>query len=178
MTESERSIPGAITVRRFAADEWRVYRDLRLRALVDSPDAFGSTHEGEAARSDTEWQDRLVTGAGAADQMPVVALVGERPVGLAWGRRDERDATVANLFQVWVSPTHRGHGIGRLLTDAVIAWARDLGVRTLRLGVTPSHPAALQLYRRAGFVNAGTAEALRPGSTVSCQPMRLDLESH
>jgi hypothetical protein len=31
------------TVRRFAASEWRIYRALRLQALHDAPDAFGST---------------------------------------------------------------------------------------------------------------------------------------
>ena len=166
----------AITVRRFLTEEWRVYRDLRLRALLDTPDAFGSTYEREASRTDAEWEDRLASGLTGLEQMPVVALVGETPVGLAWGRVDEQDATVAHLFQVWVSPEHRGQGIGRSLTNAVIAWARDLGLLALRLGVTPSHPAALRLYREAGFVEAGEPHPLRPGSPVSCQPMQLSLQ--
>ena len=166
----------AINVRRFAPHEWRLYRDLRLRALIDAPDAFGSTFEREAAREDAEWENRLSVGATAHGQLPVVALIDEMPVGLAWCRLDEQDPTVAQIFQVWVSPDYRGQGVGRQLTDAVIAWARTLGVRTLRLGVTPSHPAALQLYRQAGFVSAGAAEPLRPGSLVLCQPMRLTLE--
>jgi GNAT superfamily N-acetyltransferase len=165
-----------ITVRRFAPHEWRTYRELRLRALADSPDAFGSTHEREAARGDAEWEGRLTTGATAHDQMPVVALIDETPVGLGWGRRDEHEPAVAHLFQVWVAPEYRGQGVGRRITNAVIAWARDLGLRTLRLGVTSSHPSALQLYRQAGFVEAGQPEPLRPGSPVLCQPMQLVLE--
>ena len=165
-----------MTVRRFRADEWRTYRELRLRALVDSPDAFGSTYEREAARPEADWKDRLAEGVTESGQMPVVALVGETPVGLAWGRVDERDRTVAHLFQVWVSPEHRGQGVGQSLTSAVIEWARDVGVRALRLGVTPSHPAALHLYRRTGFVDAGPPEPLRPGSSVSCQRMQLALD--
>ena len=156
--------------------EWRTYRDLRLRALLDSPDAFGSTHEREAARTDADWRDGLAAGLADVGQLPLVALSGETPIGLAWGRVDAHDPTVAHLFQVWVAPDRRGRGIGRLLTEAAIAWARDLGVRALRLGVTPSHPAALQLYRRAGFVDAGDPEPLRPGSSVMCRPMELSLE--
>jgi ribosomal protein S18 acetylase RimI-like enzyme len=167
----------AITIRRFEPSEWRMYRDLRLRALSDSPNAFGSTYAREATRSDSEWSDRLSTGAAAQDQIPLVALVDETPVGLAWGRQDEHEPTTAHLFQVWVSPEHRGQGVGRLLTTAVIAWANELGLSTLRLGVTASHPAALHLYRRAGFVDAGAPEALRPGSPVSCQPMQLALKA-
>lgn len=165
----------AVVIRRFSVPEWRQYRELRLRALADSPDAFGSTHEREAIRPDADWEDRLRVGATSDLQLPLVAQVGERHVGLAWGRRDDHDPTLAHVFQVWVDPHYRGHGIGRALLDAVIAWARNLGVRTLRLGVTPSHPAALRLYRHAGFVNAGEPERLREGSSVYSQPMQLDL---
>jgi ribosomal protein S18 acetylase RimI-like enzyme len=165
----------SIVVRRFAPGEWRMYRDLRLRALSDSPDSFGSTYEREAVRGDADWQARLREGSRSDAQLPLVALAGEVPIGLAWARRDEHDPGVAHLFQVWVAPSHRGRGAGRLLTDTVIAWARGLGIATLRLGVTASHPAAGELYRSAGFVNAGEAECLRPGSPMMCQPMQLTL---
>lgn len=36
-----------------------IWRDLRLRALKDSPDAFGMTYEVEVQRSDDEWQDQI-----------------------------------------------------------------------------------------------------------------------
>ncbi|HXT16181.1 MAG TPA: GNAT family N-acetyltransferase [Gemmatimonadaceae bacterium] len=164
-----------ITVRRFAAHEWPLYRELRLRALADSPDAFGSTHARESARADAEWEDRLRVGVAAETEMPVVALVDEMPVGLAWGRQDEHDVSVAHVFQVWVAPEARGKGAGSLLLNAVIAWAKGLGVRTVRLGVTASHPAAFRLYKHAGFVEDGNAEPLRPGSSILCQPMQLAL---
>ena len=165
-----------VTIRRFAAHEWRIYRDLRLRALADSPDAFGSTYEREAAREDAEWESRLRTGAAETVQMPLVAFVEQTPAGLAWARVDEHDPTVAHLFQVWVAPEYRGQGIGRLMTNTAIAWARDLGVGRLRLGVTPSHPAARHLYRQAGFVDVGEPAPLRPGSPVNSQPMELHVD--
>jgi len=165
-----------LTVRRFEASEWRTYRELRLHALADSPDAFGSTYEREAARDDTDWETRLREGARDEAQLPLIALVDETPVGLAWGRRDGHDHTLAHLFQVWVAPSHRGQHVGQQLTAAMIAWARELGVRIVRLGVTPSHPAAMRLYQRAGFVDAGPSEPLRPGSLIQSQPMELGLD--
>jgi hypothetical protein len=45
-------------VRALRRDEWRNYRELRLRALSDSPDAFGSTWKAEAARPDSAWADK------------------------------------------------------------------------------------------------------------------------
>lgn len=166
----------ATVLRRFAAHEWLTYRELRLRALADSPDAFGSTFAREAARSDDEWRDRLATGAGSHSDLPLVATVDDAPAGLAWGRLDDRQPDMAHLFQVWVAPEFRGRGVGRLLVDAVIAWARTAGARVLRLGVTCGDTAAVRLYRRAGFVDDGPPQPLRPGSEVKSQPMVFALE--
>jgi ribosomal protein S18 acetylase RimI-like enzyme len=166
----------ATVLRRFAADEWPAYRDLRLRALADSPDAFGSTFARESARSDDEWRERLATGARSPTDLPLVAVVDDALAGLAWGRLDERQPDIAHLFQVWVAPEFRGRGVGRLLVDAVIAWARTVGARALRLGVTCGDTAAVRLYRRAGFVDDGAPQPLRPGSDVKSQPMLLALE--
>ncbi len=41
-----------LIVRTFAPHEWPTYKDLRLRALADSPDAFGSTLAAEQGRTD------------------------------------------------------------------------------------------------------------------------------
>jgi len=164
------------TVRRFAPHEWRTYRDLRLSALAEAPDAFGSTYDLEAARNDAQWEDRVRLAASSEAQFPALALTGETPVGLAWARRDDANPTLGHVFQFWVAPPSRGHGVGHLLMEAVIEWARTLGVATLRLNVTPSHPAAARLYRRAGFVNHGTPTPLRPGSSIFAQPMQLTLE--
>lgn len=163
-------------VRRFAAHEWRTYRELRLRALAESPGAFGSTLEREAPRPDAEWRERLARGAGAVGELPLLALVDDTPAGLAWGRVDDRETCVAQLYQVWVAPEYRSRGVGRGLVDAVIAWARAGGLRVLRLGVTTGDSAAVRLYRRCGFVEAGEAQPLRPGSALRCQPMELALE--
>jgi hypothetical protein len=63
----------APTVRAFSADEWRGYRDLRLRALADSPDAFGSTLTEETSRLDAEWARRFASSADSRVSLPLVA---------------------------------------------------------------------------------------------------------
>jgi ribosomal protein S18 acetylase RimI-like enzyme len=161
------------TVRTFAADEWRVYRDLRLRALADSPDAFGSTLAHEAGRPDEEWSRRLATGADSRWSLPLVAGVGGEPIGLAWGRIEPSDPDVATLYQMWVAPTHRGSGAGRMLLDAVIAWATARNASYLVLAVTCGDTPARRLYERAGFQAVGAPKPLRPGSELLVQPMGL-----
>jgi hypothetical protein len=53
----------AYSVRRTTADEWREFRELRLEALLDSPTAFGQTHEQALAHPDELWQERAQTNA-------------------------------------------------------------------------------------------------------------------
>ena len=44
-------------VRRIGPDDWELFRDIRLRSLADSPDAFGSTLERERAFRHAELRD-------------------------------------------------------------------------------------------------------------------------
>ena len=82
--ESMKFMPSTLSVRVFGSHEWHVYRDLRLRALTDSPDAFGSTLSQEQRRGDEEWSARLAGGAASGKDLPLVAEVSSKPVGLAW----------------------------------------------------------------------------------------------
>jgi hypothetical protein len=50
-----------MTVRRLRADEVLAWRDVRLRALADSPDAFESTYAESVRLGKEAWEER--TGA-------------------------------------------------------------------------------------------------------------------
>ena len=163
------------SVRKLRAHEWREYRDLRLRALADSPDAFGSALAFEQPRSDAEWADRLASGATSAWNLPLVAVEGNQLVGLAWGRIDPSVPETAHVFQMWVAPRSRGLGCGSMLLDGLVHWARGAKARRVVLGVTCGNTPARRLYERAGFRPAGDPSPLRPGSTLLSQPMRLEL---
>lgn len=85
------------SIRTFIPQEWNTYRDLRLRALADSPDAFGRTLAEEKDRPDSEWLDCLVSGADHRWNLPLLAEVGGEPIGLAWGRIEESSPEQATL---------------------------------------------------------------------------------
>ena len=168
----------ALTVRRFAPGERRTYRELRLRALADAPDAFGSTLAHEGGRPDAEWAARLDAGARSSSDAPLVAHRGDDAVGLAWVRlhTDDGEPGVAHLYQVWVAPEHRGRGVARRLLDAAAAWARAAGAHVLALDATCGDTPAMRLYTRAGCRPAGAERPLRPGSPLRVQPLRLALD--
>jgi ribosomal protein S18 acetylase RimI-like enzyme len=164
------------TIRRFAPHEWATYKDIRLRALADSPEAFGSTLADGLLRPDAEWAERLETGANSAFDLPLLAEANEKPVGLAWGRIEEPDLATAHLYQVWVDPDYRGLGIGKRMLEIVIAWAKAMDASTLELSVTDRDSPARRLYIRAGFAPARPPLPMRPGSELLELPMRLPLK--
>ena len=68
---------------------------------------------------------------------------------------------------LWVAPDSRRRGVGASLLDAVIEWARARGFTRLELAAPSHSPAALALYRRAGFSATGARRRM---------PGRPDLE--
>jgi ribosomal protein S18 acetylase RimI-like enzyme len=151
------------SVRRFEAHEWPDYRDLRLRSLADSPDAFGSTLALEQGRDDAEWKRRLGEAMLSRGDCPVVAELGSKLVGLAWGRRDDAQPEIAHLYQMWVAPEARRVGAGDGLLKAVVEWARATGFTRLVLEVNMLNEPARLLYERAGFEKHGESEPGRAG---------------
>jgi len=133
-------------VRAVAPDEWRLWRDVRLSALADAPDAFESSLAEWEKADERRWRRRLV-------DVPfnVVAVIGDVPVGQASGTAPSEDRRVELIF-MWVAPESRGTGVAHALIDAVTEWARGVGAMEVRLSVRRANERAIRLYRRTGFV--------------------------
>ena len=164
------------TVRKFEPPEWILYRGLRLRALAESPDAFGSTLAAEQHRAADEWAARLADGANSGLDLPLIAEVHLEAAGLAWAKVDASNPSLVNIYQMWVAPEFRGQGLGRLLLRAAVEWARTRKAHSMHLRVTCGNTPAVSLYTREGFEPAGPSEPLRPGSALCAQPMSLRLK--
>jgi GNAT superfamily N-acetyltransferase len=84
------------TVRRLGVADWEQLRDVRLRALQDSPSAFlkrdGST----------------------------LGMICGIPAG-----EDERDPDAAMMVAMWADRAVRGSGVAVALTDELVAWAKE-----------------------------------------------------
>ncbi len=162
-------------VRTLAAHEWPLYRALRLRALVDAPAAFGSTLTEAQTRTENDWAWLLNLGVTSGRDRPLVAEIAGTAAGMAWAKVDAADPGLVNLYQMWVAPEARGHGVAGALLDAAIDWARARAARAMGLGVVCGNDAARRLYERAGFRDVGAPEPQRPGSSRMEQSMRLEL---
>ena len=134
-----------VLVRATVLDDWQAMRDIRLEALRDAPDAFGSTYARDAAFEPAEWHRRATRDGSFFAFIPGLA----EPAGLAGGYEEEPG--VVELISMFVRPRARGHGVGEALVDAVAAWARNRKATSVHLWVTESNKPALRLYERCGF---------------------------
>ncbi|MEQ1911717.1 MAG: GNAT family N-acetyltransferase [Vicinamibacterales bacterium] len=163
-------------VRSLARHEWRAYRDIRLSALVDSPDAFASVLEREQVRSDQEWSQRVAAGVASEADLPLVIEDEGGLAGLAWGKFDFENPDTVWVLQMWVAPARRGRGYGQELLSAIIDWARESGVRRVTLRVALDNVPARALYESAGFEGTGDVKPLRPGADLMQELMQLTLD--
>jgi len=124
-------------------------RRLRLAAMTDSPEAFGSTYEREAARTVEDWARWLSPGA----TFLMEALDGTA-VGLVAAVPDATDPVV-HLMAMWVDPVARGTGAADALIQAVVAWASAHRASTVQLHVEQQNARARRVYERNGFRATG-----------------------
>jgi len=152
-----------VVVRRVTPADGALLRDVRLRALQDTPSAFASTYAAEATLTAAEWDERAAGGARGTERFTAVAFDGEECVGLVGGFRNDEDGHHADidLVSMWVAPEHRGSGVADALVDAVLAWARDEAkADVVELWVTRGNDRAQRFYERCGFVETGDVQPL------------------
>lgn len=82
-------------------------------------------------------------------------LVGEVSVGPPVPEFIDVVGATGRLHEMRVAPERQRRGIGALLMDAVIEWARKQGHEGMILETTPQQEAAVDFYRGAGFVERG-----------------------
>ena len=80
----------------------------------------------------------------------LIALAAGTPAGCVALRPRECRGEMKRLY---VRAAHRGKDMGRALAMRVVAEARALGYRTLKLDTLPSMSAAQKLYAQMGFVD-------------------------
>ncbi len=153
-----------MVVRQLHADDWALYREIRLAALSTDPGAFASSHEREVGFDEARWRGRLTTGP---DGRPSATFIdtgpgpesGTRPLGTVGVAYTEYHPAPM-LVAMWVRPDARGRGSGRRLIDAVVAWAAERDESAVVLWVVKDNHAAVRLYESCGFEATGNVDTL------------------
>ena len=143
-----------VSIDTLGTEDWEVFRDVRLKALADTPDAFGSTLEKEEGYSEQDWRGRLERGdcrtfVASSAEARAIGLIVVAPYGEELG-----------VFAMWVDSTARRAGIGGRLLDAASRWAQDQCFNKLMLDVADENFAAIKLYESKGFQRTGITGTL------------------
>src|SRR5215475_12766030 len=146
-----------VAIERITRENIELFKSVRLNALNESPSAFGSTYAREAAFTKEEWLARLARWNGEKG-VGFLAKDGEVGCGIAGGLLDLEDATLAQLVSMWTAPTHRRHGVGKLLVEAVVYWAESRKIKTLTLMVVSTNGSAIRFYEQLGFAKTGRTD--------------------
>jgi GNAT superfamily N-acetyltransferase len=160
MREQCETVATRIDIRSINANDWHLWRAVRLRALAEDPHAFSSTLASWSGEGDTEtrWRDRLENVA-----LNLVALVDDEPAGQASGCAPPADdATHLELISMWVAPEHRRSEVGRRLVEAVVRWADDRHDCGVELLVMQANTGARAFYERCGFRSVPAQAGLPP----------------
>ena len=141
-----------INVRSITDDSWQLWRTLRLAALSESPEAFGSTLTQWSGINDQEvrWRDRLKNST-----LSVLAFDDTVPVGMVACTPPTQ--AVSEVVSMWVDPKYRGRGVGDRLLEAVAEWAiSSKQIDSLILHVKAGNVRAKALYIRSGFLETNS----------------------
>ena len=139
LTQSNREV----VVRRFTIEDLPLFRDVRLRALEDAPDAFGSTLAREIARTDDEWAERARKIV--EESVLALAITDEQAVGMAGGYRVPDRPDLADLWGMWVDPLYRGTDVARRLVGEVAEWASAIKADAIELWVVETNVRAVRM---------------------------------
>lgn len=143
-------------IERVGPQDWPRFRAIRLRALADAPDAFGTTLAEDQARRPADWLARVAN----PDVATFLACSAGRDIGLAVGAPYVGREGAAGLFGMWVEPGARGSDVAAALVESVVSWARGAGYARVLLDVADDNAPAIRLYARMGFEPTGVTGSL------------------
>lgn len=135
------------TIRRLGPKDSAAYRAIRHEALANHPEAFTSTAEGFAQKSDEEIVHMLETLTVFGAVLPDGSLGG---INGFFQQDETKQRHRGWMIQVYVKPELRGTGLASALVEHLVEHGRH-HVRHIHLGVWSQNVPAIKLYERLGF---------------------------
>lgn len=154
-------------IRLTQTQDWMLLKHVRLAALLDSPTAFGVSHETAANYTDAQWQERASSGIGTKFWL---AIKDGKPVGMIGAGVSQTHRY--NLIGMWIEADFRGSGVAAQLVGAVKRQALQEGHEFVYLDVSPDNARASSFYLKQGFVYMDEWEPLASHPHIKVQTMR------
>ena len=145
-----------ITIRHATSSDVDSFRELRLEALKNHPDAFGQDYNDIILRPQKYWDETLTINSKeealffAEQNGQLIAITG------IFRGSSKKSLHKATIWGVYVKPEWRGHRISEALIRACLDWAKEQGLAIVYLGVVTTNQSAIKSYNRCGFSIYGT----------------------
>jgi ribosomal protein S18 acetylase RimI-like enzyme len=141
-------------------EKWSEYRELRLRALKEDPEAFSSSYATSLEQPEQFWKTRLAEAERGERSWLLFARQDNKLVGMMGAFIEGDSIETATVVSVYVPREERGNGISTRLMDEMLRVLSDVPtLRTARLDVNVSQLAAIRVYKRFGFRETGRKPA-------------------
>ena len=132
-------------------------RKIRLQALRDCPEAFGSSYEEECVWEPAVYENRLLSDKlfyfGAFTEGRIVGIV---CLSVHERLKMRHRAMITSFF---VDSNYRGRGVGKRLILSAVEKARSLRtIEQIELSVVTEQLAAITIYKSVGFEIYGQEE--------------------
>jgi ribosomal protein S18 acetylase RimI-like enzyme len=145
----------SLSVRRIAAEEGAVFRELRTSSLREAPYAFGETLD-DALAADASTYDETARKHATSDSIASFILYTEgHPAGLIGACFDDSAARRAFVSELWVAPAVRHLRGGELLVNTASDWLAAGGATEVYAWIADSNRTAMRFYEALGFGPTG-----------------------
>lgn len=134
-----------INARTLGEEDWQLYRQVRLAALKDAPEAFVASFDDEASRDDDFWRERMVRAR------RIVAERDDEAIGLVCLGLHNENTDTGEVFGLWTAPSARGDRVARRLVTTAAKQATDDGRKKLYFWAGSDNAAAIGFASNFGF---------------------------
>ena len=143
-------------IREVFQEDIDAFWQLRLQALHDHPDAFGSDYE-ESLRNGPTYAERGYFESGNVNRLFAAFastgdLVAQAGTYAEFGKRSH----IANVISVYTHPKHRQCGLASRIVQACLNHLASLpAITSIRISVNSRNTSAIHTYEKLGFVTWG-----------------------
>jgi ribosomal protein S18 acetylase RimI-like enzyme len=145
----------SLTVRRIAADQGAVLRELRTASLREAPYAFGATLEDALSADTATFHATAANHAVSTAAASFILYTEGHPAGLIEAHFEDGAARRAFVGELWVAPAVRHLRGGELLVNTASAWLASEGAHEVYAWVADANRTAMRFYERLGFGPTG-----------------------
>ncbi len=152
-------------VRRIRAGELEAYRAMRIRALTEAPEAYGTTLQDALLREYADWEGFVLRTATSDDFALFVLDRGDSRLAGSAAAIEATGEPEPAIVQMWLDEDLRGAGWAERLIEMAEAHLRAAGHPACRLWVAAGNERARRFYARVGYTATGALQSNGRGGT-------------